>query len=108
MDNGDERRARAKERIEQLRGFYGHATSFATVNGGLLLLNLLTSPRDLWFFWPLCGWGIGLAAHAAGVFGPASRLGRAWEERTMRELLDEPQPRRAAEAPEATWPDLPA
>ena len=35
----------------------------AIVNGGLLAINLLSSPGHWWFYWPMLGWGIGLAAH---------------------------------------------
>jgi hypothetical protein len=53
----------------------------------LLVVNLLTTPQSLWFFVPLLGWGIGLAAHAIAVFGIGGALGRDWEERKIRELL---------------------
>jgi hypothetical protein len=44
-----------------------------------------------WFYWPLIGWGIGLGLHAFGVFGFGGRgpWGREWEERKMREMMDE-------------------
>jgi uncharacterized membrane protein len=31
-------------------------------------LNLITDPHELWFQWPLIGWGIGLAAQALSVY----------------------------------------
>lgn len=59
----------ARERILRRRrhGFYSHLRSYLIVNGALLLINLLTS-GSLWFFWPMIGWGIGLAFHASNVF----------------------------------------
>jgi len=42
-----------------------------------------------WFYWPLLGWGIALAAHAYRVFGLSSRFGPEWEERKVRELMEE-------------------
>jgi len=51
----------------------------------LIVLNLITSPGYLWFIWPMMGWGIGVAAHAAGTFG----IGKDGEERKIRELMDE-------------------
>lgn len=59
----------AKERVEQRLGFYIHLAVFVVVNAGLTILDLNSSPEKLWFFWPLGGWGIGLAFHAAKVFG---------------------------------------
>ncbi len=72
----------AKERIEELRGFYAHLAAFVAVNVFLLLLNLITSPGFLWFIFPLLGWGIGLAIHAVMVFW----TGNDWERRKMEEL----------------------
>ena len=104
MDN-DERYRRAKARVAALRGFYIHAAVYGLVNGGLLLLNLLVSPASLWFYWSLLGWGIGLAAHALSVFG--GLLGRDWEERQIRRLMDQEEGRRPDqdELPVEAWPD---
>lgn len=47
-------------------GFKYHFFAYALVNSILIIVNLLQ--RDhWWFFWPLIGWGIGLAAHAWAV-----------------------------------------
>ena len=72
----------AKERIEELRGFYAHLAAYVAVNVFLLIVNLITSPEVLWFFFPLLGWGIGLAIHAVTVFW----TGNEWERRKMEEL----------------------
>jgi hypothetical protein len=58
------------------------------INLGLFLLNILTSPDDLWFYWVLLAWGIGLAAHAVVTYGSFSVLGDEWEERKIREIMD--------------------
>ena len=79
---------RARKRVEDIKGFYTHLTVYVLVNLGLLTLNLLTSPNELWFYWPLLGWGIGVAAHAVSVFGPGLMWGPEWEERKIRELMD--------------------
>ncbi len=34
----------------------------------LIVVNLLTTPNHLWFYWPLVGWGIGIIAHGAAVY----------------------------------------
>ena len=44
-------------------GLTVHGVTYAAVNAGLLLVNLLTSPRFLWFLFPLAAWGIGLLHH---------------------------------------------
>lgn len=72
----------ARERVEELRGYYSHLASFAAVNAFLMILNLATSPSNLWFIYPLFGWGIGLAIHTANVFW----TGSDWEERKIEQL----------------------
>lgn len=48
-------------------GFKIHFGVYLAVNLLLAVINLLTTPAHLWFFWPLAGWGIGVIAHAAAV-----------------------------------------
>lgn len=79
---------KAQKRVEDLKGFYGNLTSYIIVNTGLLILNLLTSPQHLWFFYPLLGWGIGVALHAMKVFNYMPILNRDWEERKIKELME--------------------
>ncbi len=86
--NQDERYQRAHRRVQALRGFYIHLIVYTLVNMGLLVLNLLVSPGSLWFYWPLLGWGIGLLAHAVSVFGAWQWLGKDWEEREIRKILE--------------------
>ena len=60
---------KAKEKIVRRRKteFYNHFRSYLIVNGALMLMNILTG-GPLWFFWPMIGWGIGLAFHASSTF----------------------------------------
>ena len=58
-------------------GLYIHATVYAVVNALLITINLSTAPEQLWFHWPLVGWGIGLLAHAAAAFSLSGRR-REW------------------------------
>lgn len=76
---------KAERRVKELKGFYGNLTSYCLVIPFLLVLNLLTSPDHLWFYWPMLGWGMGLAAHGINVFG----IGKDWEEKKIKELMDE-------------------
>jgi hypothetical protein len=34
----------------------------------LIIINLSSSSQNLWFQWPLIGWGIGVLFHGLGVF----------------------------------------
>lgn len=78
---------KAARRVKEIKGFYSNLTSYCLVIPFLIVLNLLTSPEKLWFFWPMLGWGIGIAAHGVSTFG----IGRNWEEKKIRELMDEEQ-----------------
>ncbi len=48
---------------EEKRVFLIHLVDYAFVNAALITLNLLYVPEVIWFFWPLLGWGIGIAIH---------------------------------------------
>ena len=84
-----QRYQRARQHVQALKGFYIHLSVYILVNAGLLLINLLSSPAALWFYWPLLGWGIGLAAHALAVLGVAGWLGSDWEERLISKILEQ-------------------
>jgi hypothetical protein len=80
--------ARAKRRVAALKGFYIHLLVFALALAGLFLINLL-SGGPWWVLWVLIGWGIGVIAHALTVFGRGSQLVAAWEERKLKQFMDE-------------------
>ena len=84
----DERYEKAKARVAEIRAFYQHLIIYLIMNGVFLTVNLLTSPRSLWFFWPLFGWGIGVAAHGISVFGLGSFFGTEWEEKKIKRIMD--------------------
>ena len=74
-----------ERRILELREFYTHLVVYLTINGVLALANWLTGPPR-WVLWPIFGWGIGLAAHAAAVFVVPHFVGADWEARTRERL----------------------
>jgi len=88
MDEQATKYQRAKKRVETLKGFYVHLGVYVTVNLLLFLINMIVSPDLLWFIWPLMGWGIAIVLHAFRVFGPGQRLGADWEERKIREIME--------------------
>ncbi|NDI99819.1 Pr2TM family membrane protein [Flavobacterium sp. LaA7.5] len=80
---------KAQKRVEDIKGFYGHLTSYIVVTTGLILLNVITSPQHLWFLYPAMGWGIGLAVHGMSVFNYLPFLGNNWEERKIKEFMEQ-------------------
>lgn len=87
----EERYIKAQKKVEEIKGFYGNLASYILVNIGLLVLNLLTSPEYLWFFWPLFGWGIGVLIHGLVVFNALPFLGKDWEEQKIKEFMEKDQ-----------------
>jgi hypothetical protein len=79
---------RAKKQVEDEKGFYIHLLTYVLVNIFLVILNLVVSKNDLWFFWPMLGWGIGIFFHWLGVFGKNLVFGRSWEEKRIQKLMD--------------------
>lgn len=75
---------RASKRVKEIKGFYGNLLSYCLVIPFLIFVNLTTMPKYHWFYWPMFGWGIGLASHAFQVFG----IGRNWEEKQIQKILD--------------------
>jgi hypothetical protein len=60
--------ARARRVGKARMGFYIHLTVYLLVNALLVGINLTTSTKNLWFKWPLLGWGVGILAHAVVTF----------------------------------------
>ena len=81
----------ARKRVKQKKGFYQHLTSYGIVIGFLFIINMLTSPLDWWFYWPALGWGVELSIHWFAVFMRHSFFGKQWEERKIKEFMEEEQ-----------------
>ena len=84
---------RARKRVKEIKGLYIHALVYVLVN---LFLILSTSIKydsfETFFkqnqFWGIGLWGIGLFAHGLSVFLPNFILGKNWEEKKIRELME--------------------
>jgi len=88
----------AERRAQQI--FFAHAGIYVGVNALLAYIDLTNDPQQTWFYWPLAGWGAGLAAHAVGVFvthRAADRvMHRVAQRAERREKRSERQENRAA------------
>ena len=59
------------KRLAETRvAFKQHLISFVVIIPALFILDYVTSGRILWAYWPLLGWGIGLAIHGFHAYGP--------------------------------------
>ncbi len=84
----EERYYQAKKRVEQIKGFYGNLISYIVLNIFFLILNVVTSPNHLWFYWPLLWWGLGVIFHGMRVFGYSPFFNKDWEERKINEFIE--------------------
>ena len=65
----DMEHAREQWRARQRREFRAHLVVYVIVNGFLILLDFVMSGGTWWYF-PLLGWGVGLAFDAYSTFFP--------------------------------------
>jgi hypothetical protein len=85
----DEKYDKAKKRVEELKGFYGNLVTYTVINVILIIINLVTSPGSLWFYWVTIFWGIAILLHASKVFVFRGKfLGEEWEEKKIKEIME--------------------
>lgn len=78
---------KAKQRVKEIKEFYGNLISYCVVIPFLIFVNYFTYWEFKWFWFPLLGWGIGLTIHGFSVFG----YGSSWEERKIKEIMEKEQ-----------------
>ncbi|WP_374400819.1 2TM domain-containing protein [Flavobacterium sp.] len=79
---------KAKKRVKELKEFYNHLASYLVVIPFLIFINLYFSPKHIWFYWPMLGWGIGLFFHALGVFNVFPFFGKDWDDKKIKEIME--------------------
>ncbi|WP_194852383.1 2TM domain-containing protein [Nonlabens antarcticus] len=85
-----EKYARARARVDELKGFYNHLIIYIIINAGIAGLNYYSNQWQFtWFLFPLLGWGIGLASHAVRTFRWNPFTSKDWEERKLREIMEQ-------------------
>ncbi|MCG2793884.1 MAG: 2TM domain-containing protein [Weeksellaceae bacterium] len=92
-NQNDIRYQEAVKKVKKLKGFYTHFTIYVLVNLLIVFINIQNlKPGESYFkpenFITLFFWGIGLLAHGLGVFCPSYFLGKDWEERKTKELME--------------------
>lgn len=84
-----QKRKRAKEKVKKIKGFYGNVTSYCIIIPFLVFVNYFTTGFEFpWFLFPMTGWGIGILFHYMDTYGYNVFLGKNWEERKIRDLMD--------------------
>ena len=88
-----ERLERAKHRVKKIKGFYSHLLVYVVINIMIVVINVQNlGPGESYFqyknFFTLFFWGLGLTVHGLSVFLPNMILGKNWEERKIKEIMD--------------------
>ena len=85
----------AKKRVKQVKGFYIHALVFVLVNAFIIMMKVINGQHvagepqiKISQFLTIIIWGVGLVAHGLSVFLPNFILGKNWEEKKIRELME--------------------
>ncbi|MEM6515811.1 MAG: 2TM domain-containing protein [Bacteroidota bacterium] len=88
--NYNDKYVRARKRVEELKEFYYSLVSYCVVIPFLFYIWYRYTPDTIqWFWFPMLGWGMGLAFHAYKVFVNDSMLGKSWEERKIEKYMRE-------------------
>ena len=80
----------AQKRVKTLKGFYIHSAVYLLVNLFIIGQSVQrgSSLSDLDNYWTAIFWGVGLLGHAISVFLPNIIMGKDWEEKKIRELMN--------------------
>lgn len=89
----------ALKRVKRIKGFYTHLMVYIVINAMLIILNGNNSDVN-YHFWRYktfnmaLFWGVGLAAHGLSVFLPSLVIGKDWEQRKLKEFMDQEKQRK--------------
>jgi len=83
----------ALKRVKEIKGFYTHLVVYLVINAMIVIVNIQDlDPGESYFqfsnFTTAFFWGIGLVAHALSVFVPSMIMGKNWEERKIKQLME--------------------
>lgn len=79
---------RALERVEKMKEFYQNLVTYLIMVPVFIYVNLTFVPHFHWFWFPILGWGFGVVFHGLEAFNYNIFLGKNWEDRKIKELMD--------------------
>lgn len=89
-NNNENKYFKAKQRVAEIKKFYSSLMFYVIFICALGGLNYyLNEWRHPWFLWAAFGWGIGIFFHALKVFRWTPFLGKNWEDRKLKEFMEE-------------------
>jgi hypothetical protein len=85
----EEKYKKAQARVRRIKSFYSNVITYVLVNILLIVINLISNPHHLWFYWVSLIWGCVLVIQGINTFTIRDHfLGEEWEEKKIRELMD--------------------
>jgi sensor histidine kinase YesM len=79
----------AKEQVGKIKGFYIHASIYLIFVPIFIGLNYMSNTGFPWAIFPIGGWGFGVISHAAETFNYNPFFGKNWEERKIKQYMDD-------------------
>ncbi|MBK8505017.1 MAG: 2TM domain-containing protein [Saprospiraceae bacterium] len=98
MMSEEEKYLQARKKVEKMKRFYKHLSSWMFTSLFLMVLFFVLRMPPWITFVVVAGWGIGIAAEAVEVFGFPG-IDRNWEDRKIREEME----RMEASQPKKEW-----
>ena len=80
---------KARRKVKEIKSFYINLTCYVMVIPVLAYINLTYSPEFQWFWFSLVGWGVGVIFHGMGAFDWYPFVGKGWEERKLKQIMEE-------------------
>ncbi|MEQ6122781.1 2TM domain-containing protein [Pseudotenacibaculum sp. MALMAid0570] len=79
----------AKKRIKEIKAFYVHLIVNLVSIPIIVAVNLVFSPGFHWFWFAVVGIALATFFHWLGVFGLNNKRIRQWEDKKIKELMNE-------------------
>lgn len=85
--NQEERYYHAKKKVDEIKGFYANLFLYLVFIPFFIWLNSISTSFP-WAIFPIVGWGIGVFFHGMETYNYSPILGKDWEKRKIKELMD--------------------
>lgn len=90
INKNDQKYLRAKKKVGEMKRFYTNLMMYIFFICALAGLNYYTNQfSNPWFLWAALGWGIGIFFQVIKVFNWTPFMGSNWEERKLKQFMDE-------------------
>jgi hypothetical protein len=93
IDRDEIQYQKALNQVKRIKGFYKHLIVYVVINTIIIFSKIEYASTGKWYlehdsFSIAFFWGIGLVAHGLTVFMPSLLLGKNWEEKKIKQLME--------------------